>query len=347
MFSTLKKPFLKRPILKKLIVIAAICGFGITTNGIAADKLALTVYTYDAFAADWGPGPKIKAAFEIDCGCVLNFVATDSSLAMLRKVQLEGTDTKADIVLGLDTNISEAARKSGLFAFHKQVMNNKNLPLTWSDWTFVPFDYGYFAFVYDSQKLANPPKSFAELAARDGDFKIVIQDPRSSTPGLGLLLWIKTVYGDKAADYWRKLKPRILTVTKGWSEAYGLFLKGEADMVLSYTTSPAYHLIVEKKDQYKAAEFTEGHYMQVEVAGMLKSSKNPELARLFLKFISSKSFQQAIPTGNWMYPVSDTGLPLPKGFETLHVPSRPLLMRGKDVEKERKAWIAEWLDAQG
>jgi ABC-type thiamine transport system substrate-binding protein len=32
--------------------------------------------------------------------------------------------------------------------------------------------------------------------------------------------------------------PKTVTVTKGWSEAYGMFLDGEADMVLSYTTSP-------------------------------------------------------------------------------------------------------------
>lgn len=40
---------------------------------------------------------------------------------------------------------------------------------------------------------------------------------------------------------------KTVTVTKGWSEAYGLFLKGESDLVLSYTTSPAYHIIAEKK----------------------------------------------------------------------------------------------------
>ena len=65
---------------------------------------------------------------------------------------------------------------------------------------------------------------------------------------MGLLLWIKSVYGDKAIDYWRELQPKILTVTKGWSEAYALFLDGEADMVLSYTTSPAYHLIAEENE---------------------------------------------------------------------------------------------------
>ena len=45
---------------------------------------------------------------------------------------------------------------------------------------------------------------------------------------------------------WAGLADNIVTVTPGWSEAYGLFLEGEADMVLSYTTSPAYHLIAEE-----------------------------------------------------------------------------------------------------
>ncbi len=313
----------------------------------AAEKPILTVYTYDAFAADWGAGPKIKKAFEAECECVLNFVATDSSIAIVRKVQLEGAATKADIVLGLDTNTMELARSTGLFADHQAKQGQLNLPMEWNDWTFVPFDYGYFAFVYDSEKLKKAPTSFEDLVNQQGNFKIVIQDPRSSTPGLGLLLWIKAIYGDKAADYWRKLKPKILTVTKGWSEAYGLFLKGEADMVLSYTTSPAYHLIAEKKSQYKSAEFSDGHYMQVEVAGMLKSSKQPKLAHRFLDFVYSAGFQSAIPTGNWMYPAALSGLPLPKGFETLTVPAKGLLLSGEEVEKYRKAWLDEWLTAQG
>ena len=54
---------------------------------------------------------------------------------------------------------------------------------------------------------------------------LIIQDPRTSTPGLGLMLWLKAVYGDSAADAWRSLSSRVLTVTAGWSEAYGLFLR--------------------------------------------------------------------------------------------------------------------------
>ena len=46
-----------------------------------------------------------------------------------------------------------------------------------------------------------------------------------------------------------------MTVTPGWSEAYGLFTSGEADMVLSFTTSPAYHIIAEGDETKAAAIF--------------------------------------------------------------------------------------------
>ena len=84
----------------------------------AEDKPTLTIYTYDAFAADYGPGPGLKAGFEKICGCTVNFVATDSSIGALRRVQLEGASTKADIVLGLDTSLAGEARNTGLFAAH-------------------------------------------------------------------------------------------------------------------------------------------------------------------------------------------------------------------------------------
>lgn len=52
---------------------------------------------------------------------------------------------------------------------------------------------------------------------------------------------MQKVYGDKTPEAWQKLAAKTVTVTKGWSEAYGLFLKGESDLVLSYTTSGLPH----------------------------------------------------------------------------------------------------------
>ncbi|EMK3382863.1 thiamine ABC transporter substrate binding subunit [Vibrio parahaemolyticus] len=321
-----------------LIALAAIT----STSAFAAEN-TLTIYTYDSFAADWGPGPKIEQAFEAKCGCDVNFVALDDGVSILNRLRLEGGNSKADIVLGLDNNLMAEAKKTGLLTEHNVDTANTVLPNGWSDTTFVPYDYGYFAFVYNKEKLANPPKSMKELVETRDDLKVIYQDPRTSTPGQGLMLWMKSIYGDDVTQAWQKLASKTVTVTKGWSEAYSMFLNGESDLVLSYTTSPAYHLIAENDSKFATANFSEGHYMQVEVAAKAKGSKNSELADKFMDFILSDEFQSAMPTGNWMYPVTD--VELPKGFETLSVPSKSLSFSADEVAKMRKSWIREWQSA--
>ena len=314
----------------------------VTTGLLSANAFAvdtLTVYTYSSFTAEWGPGPKIKQAFEKECDCTLNLVPLEDGVAILNRLRLEGNHSKADLVLGLDDALISEAKQSGLFAPHPAKLDGIKVPGGWQDDTFVPYDYGYFAFVYDKDKLKQPPKSLKELVERP-DLKVIYQDPRTSTPGQGLMLWMKSVYGDKAPAAWAELAKKTVTVTKGWSEAYGMFLDGEADMVLSYTTSPAYHLIAEKKPQYQAAAFEEGHYRQVEVAAKLKSAKQEKLADQFLQFMVSPAFQQEIPTGNWMYPV--TQVALPPGFDALMKPQTTLEFTPQQVAAERQNWISAW-----
>ncbi|MGN7973565.1 thiamine ABC transporter substrate binding subunit [Serratia sp. 22264] len=306
-------------------------------------KPTLTVYTYDSFAADWGPGPAVKKAFEADCNCELKFVALEDGVSLLNRLRMEGKNSTADVVLGLDNNLLQAAQQTGLFAPSRVDGAKLSVPGGWQDKTFVPYDYGYFAFVYNKDKLKNPPKSLQELVNGDQNWKVIYEDPRTSTPGLGLLLWMQKVFGDNAPEAWQKLAKKTVTVTKGWSEAYGLFLKGEGDLVLSYTTSPAYHLIEEKKDSYAAANFSEGHYLQVEVAGKLKASKQPELAERFMQFMMTPAFQNTIPTGNWMYPVIKTQLPA--GFEQMTVPQTALQYSAEEVAKQRGSWIRAWQTA--
>ncbi|KQV20390.1 thiamine ABC transporter substrate-binding protein [Rhizobium sp. Root1203] len=323
--------------------IAAFAGLSMTP-AVAADK-TLTVYTYESFTSEWGPGPKVKTAFEKTCNCTVNFVSVADGVALLSRLKLEGAGTKADVVLGLDTNLITEAKATGLFDANGIDIDALKVPGDYKDDVFVPYDYGHFAVIYDTQTIKNPPKSMKDLVEGDPSQKIVIEDPRTSTPGLGLLLWVKSVYGDKAPEAWAKLKGRVLTVTPGWSEAYGLFTKGEAPMVLSYTTSPAYHMVAENTDRYQAAAFSEGHYIQIEVAGLLKNAPDKELARDFLKFMVTPDFQDTIPTNNWMMPVAATSKPLPDAFGKLVNPSKTFLMNSDEVAKNRKAWIDEWLAA--
>ena len=314
------------------------------STAAAAD---LTIYTYESFTAEWGPGPAVEQAFEARCGCDVDFVSVADGVALLTRLKLEGDNSNADIVLGLDTNLTAEAKATGYFAEHGLTPTDLLVPGGWTDNTFLPFDYGWFAVIYDSEAIANPPASLKELVEGDAEQKIVIQDPRTSTPGLGLLLWVKKVYGDAAPQAWEALADRILTVTPGWSEAYALFTDGEAPMVLSYTTSPAYHEIVEGSTRYRAAEFSEGHYAQIEVAAMTTKGADNPLARDFLEFMVSPAFQDTIPEKNWMMPAAPTSAPLNPVFDTLVTPDITLLFSPEEVAENREAFVDEWLEALG
>ena len=324
-------------------LVSALVAFGLFSPALAEDKPVLTIYTYESFTSEWGPGPQIEAAFEAQCACDVNFVSLDSSIGILGRVQLEGENSPADIVLGLDTNLTAIAEKTGLFQAHGAANMADNLPTAYQSDIFMPFDWGYFAFVYDTNRMATPPASLEALISSEDDIRVVIQDPRTSTPGLGLLLWMKAVQGDEAGAKWTQLNEKIVTVTKGWWDAYSRFLEGEADMVLSYSTSPAYHVIAEGVDNYAAAAFSEGHYMQIEVAAILKNAPQADLAKKFMNFIQGPEFQGIIPTTNWMYPTQKSAMP--DGFDNLIQPSSAFLFSGDEVADNQDAWVNEWLSA--
>ena len=318
-----------RPTLPVLLALAA-------APALAQDRPVLTVMTYDSFVAEWGPGPAVEAAFEVECGCDLQFATGGDGAALLARLELEGGTTEADVVLGLDANLIARARETGLFAPHG-LAPELDLPVEWADDTFLPFDWGWFAVV--GREGGPAPASFRELA--EGDATIVIEDPRSSTPGLGLVQWIEAAYGEEAPALWEALRDNIVTVTPGWTEAYNLFLEGEADLVLSYTTSPAYHLIAEEDAGFVALPFEEGHYLQVEVAAKVASTDAPDLADAFLAFMLTEGFQAAIPTGNWMYPAVTPEGGLPEGFESMR-PETTLYLAPEEAEARREPAVERW-----
>ena len=308
-----------------------------TPFALAENKPILTVYAPDYFTSEWGPGPSIETSFEEICDCDLIFSAGD----ILPRLVLEGPNTKADIVIGLNTDVTKQASETGLFTAHGQDNNALKLPIDWTDKTFLPFDWSYVAFIFD-EKTQVLPKSFEDLVNLPERTKIVIQDPRTSISGLALILWVKSIYGDQAEDFWTRLRPKILTVTKGWSEAYGLFTDGEAQGVLSFTTSPAYHIAAENDLSKRAAIFDEGHYPYFELAAKLANTKQPELADQFMAFILSDSFQNLIPMTNWSYPSAQPRSAWPEVFFSLPIPEKIQYFDESQAQALSKSAIEEW-----
>ncbi|MEK9885485.1 MAG: thiamine ABC transporter substrate-binding protein [Pelagibacteraceae bacterium] len=300
-------------------------------------KNELKVFTYGSFNSDWGPGPNIEKSFEAVCECDLIWSTSDSSGALLSKVKLTNNKEGYDLILGLDDSLMTEAIDSQLFQKHN--IDTSGLTINWNNEYFTPFDYGFFSFIYNSSKISNPPRSLTDLANQD-DLSIIIMDPRYSTPGLGLAKWIYQVFGDQSTDYWKSINDQIVITSKSWSDGYGLFLEGESDLVLSYSTSPAYHSLIENDNNYRSLDLSDGHASQIEVLGILNNASNLELAKQFVAFSLTESFQQHIPQGNWMYPVIDlessqsdfySAAPLPKSLQQIY-----------PTQNEKQNWIDSW-----
>ena len=324
-------------IIRKLvlyIICLPVIGFADTTS-------TLTIYAPDYFVSEWGPGPKIEEAFEKKCKCDLKFVSGDP----LSKLMLEGKSTNADILIGLSSDQVAKARKLNLLDKNDFEFSLPQLPINWDDPTFLPFDWSYVSFIYDNTKIKDPPKTFIELANDPRDYKIIIQDPRTSPSGLALILWIKLIYGEKAFDIWSKLSSKILTVTKGWSESYGMFTSGEAEMVLSFITSQAYHEIAENDKTKTALIMDEGHYVYVELAAKVYKEENEDLSNQFMEFILTEEFQEIIPMYNWSFPVNLNKEDWPLGFQNLPKPEKSIFINGDSSSEIRKLAIEEWLKA--
>jgi thiamine transport system substrate-binding protein len=322
----------------------------VSSQSFATPSTELVIYTNDSFVSEWGPGPALKKNFESECNCKIKWIATADGAAILARLKIDGLRSKADVVLGLDDSTAAAVDSLGFFAesgipktsnaiekFHKHSPK------------LVPYDFGFYSFMFDTEarqkdgKLFKRPTSLDDLLTSEQFSKsVLIQDPRSSATGLGLLFWLKSVYGDAYEKALSKLRQQTLKVGKGWSESYSLFTKGEAPFVLSYSTSEAYHREVEKTSRFQALIFPEGHYAVVESAGILKSSKNKALAKSFLEFLLREKSQQIIASMNWMYPIINTTKNLPAAFSTIQKPNKVLSLSPSIIDKNRRTWTEQW-----
>jgi thiamine transport system substrate-binding protein len=286
--------------------------------------------------------------FEAREGIKVNFVSAGDAGEVLAQAILEKKAPQGDLIIGIDNNLLSRALSEGILEPYRSSLAGL-IPgelILDPDFYLTPFDYGFFAINYDSEKIINPPLSLEELCDPKYRNQLVAIDPRTSTPGLGFLLWTVKVYGDNYQDYWRRLKPNILTVAGGWSTGYALFTSGEAPLVLSYTTSPPYHVEYEDSTRYRAAIFNEGHYLQIEGAGILKGGANPEAAGKFIDALLSPEFQALLPLTNYMYPVNPE-TPLPASYDYAPKPGIILNIDADVLEENREAYLNGWLQVMG
>lgn len=305
----------------------------------------LIVYTYDSMVS--GLAKDIAPVFESIYGEKVKFLSFGDAGKALSRILIEGKKTKADVILGLDQTLLLKAKRYGILMSYRPV--NYGLikeSLRPKDYTATPFDYGSIAIVYNTKTVKDPPRSFEDLLSPRFKRKIVVEDPRTSSTGLSFLLWTVAVYGDEFADYWRKLKDNILTVTSGWDEAFEMLERGEADLMVSYLTDGAYSYYYYKSAKFLPTVMKEGMFVQREYVGIVKYTKKPELAKRFVEIMLSSFVQKKIPLKQWMFPVTD--VKLPEVFQK-YVPrvNKMIEIDPEKVSKNLDKWINEWEEALG
>jgi len=319
----------------------------ILTTAIAATP-EITVYTYDSFSGKNSLGAFIRETSPGAIGVRTKFVTFGSAGEALNQISVEKEKTRADIVVGIDQNLVSRAKATGAF-LNKPVdpgpiwIDDLHLD---EEGTFLPFDYGYLAFIYDQTRTKQLPTSLEDFSQREVfRKKVVISDPRTSSLGLSFLAWSRSVFTRPAAleKFWRAFARDLVTVAPGWSAAYGLMLKKEADFALSYTTSPAYHIKEEKSDNFRAVIFPQGHFRQVEGLGVLKGSRNLEAAKKWVQYLLSETVQREVAEKQWMYPARK-GVTWPESFRQLGPPPAALPPVKAETEDEKRLLLRRWTE---
>jgi thiamine transport system substrate-binding protein len=280
----------------------------------------LRVMTYSSFMNGWGPGPEIAKRFQEETGLTVEFQDAGDAGLILEKLKL----FSVDVVLGLDGLSLDQARER----------------LAWRN-EFEAIDWAPLAFVYREGEI-EPPRTLDDLLDTRFNGAIALEDPRTSTPGLQFLLWVLETHGEENGfKFLARLKPNLHSVSPSWSTAYGAFTAKQVKLVLSYATSPIYHLTEEKNAGYKSASFTEGQPVQTEYAGIPANCVRCEEAETFVRFLLKKETQALIMNKNFMMPVvkeAAEGTP----FAQIANVSELKLEHARDFLKRRTELFEKW-----
>jgi thiamine transport system substrate-binding protein len=300
-----------------------------------ARTIDLTVYAYPSFVSSWGAGSRLIEQFEKEFHCQVELVEAGHSGLLLQRLMFEKNRPVADVVMGFDQfSLSQArtlAWRSMKALMDSTAWSQSFLRSPGND-EFVPFDWAPLTFVYRKGEIT-PPSSLKDLLKPEYARSLSLEDPRNSALGFQFVGWAMALYGAEAGGaFLEGLKPQVFAWSPSWSTAYGFFKKGSVAMAFSYLTSPVYHWIEEKNENFQSIVFDHPHPYQVEYAGVLESCKNCDLAEKFVGFLLRPQSQKLLAEANYMLPtVKD-------------VPLDPAFDRLPTVDKFLDSTQAHWLE---
>jgi len=325
-------------------------------QSLNADReLEITIMTHDSFSVS----KELIAKFEEKIHAKMVILKSGDAGEALNKAILSKNNPLADIFYGVDNTFLSRALKADMFVSYTPdnlADVDPGLSLDPEN-RLVPVDFGDVCLNYDIEWFKNsgkkPPVMLEDLIKPEYKSLCVVENPATSSPGLAFLLATISRFGESGyIDYWQKLKSNDVLITNGWKEAYwGKFTaasKGDRPIVVSYASSPAAEVFYAEKKLDKAPTdvvIENGSaFRQIEFAGILKGTKNMELAKKTMDFILSKDFQEDIPLQMFVFPANSRA-ELPDVFKNhAKITKEPAPMDTGSVDTKRDVWINEWTE---
>ncbi len=314
----------------------------------------LTVMVHDSF----GISEEAVKKFESENKVKLVVLKSGDAGSMLNKAILAKGAPTADVLYGIDNTFLSRALKADLFDAY-EAPGLASVPAKFKldpSNRMLPIDFGYVSFNANPAGLTKrnspTPTSLRDLTKMDYMHNIVVENASTSSTGLAFLLATIAAFPEGSEytwqQFWREMVKNQVHVSPDWTDAYytlfsGSSGKGPHDIVLSYATSPAAEVFYSegKLKEPPTSNLDIGAFEQVEFAGVLKGTKNPELAHRFIDFLLGPDFQKDIPTQMWVYPSVD-GTPLPDVFKFAAQPKTVFTLAPDQIDANRERWIEEW-----
>ncbi len=320
----------------------------------------LTVMTHDSFSVSDG----VVAAFQAECGCQVRFLKSGDAGLALNKAILSKGNPLADVFYGVDNSFLSRALGADIFEPYAPTALAgipSELQLDAGSNRLLPVDFGYVVLNYDKKYFADKgipmPQNLRDLTKADYNGLVVVENPATSSPGMAFLLTTVAAFGETGSytylDFWRDLRKNQVLVTDGWEDAYNSKFsagsgQGDRPLVVSYATSPAaevYFADPQPADAPTANLLPPVQtFRQIECVGILKGTRNPDLARQWVDFMLGEQFQADIPLQMWVYPAR-IGVSLPDVFtKYAQVPAQPVSITPAQIEAGRDKWLKAWTD---
>lgn len=329
-----------------LVVPLAACG-GDTTD--AEDARTLTVVTHDS----WNMSEEVLAAFEEESGLTVQIQPSGDAGSLTNRLVLTKDNPLADGVYGIDNTFGSRAVDEGVLAAYDAALpaSAQQYLLPGGEDLLTPVDYSDVCVnvddVWFEREGVEPPETLEDLTEDEYSGLFVTAGASTSSPGLAFLLATIAAEGEDWQEYWGDLVENDVKVTSGWSDAYEVDFtagggSGDRPIVLSYSSSPPF-TVPEGGDEPTTSALLDTCFRQVEYAGVLEGSDNPEGMQQFIDFMLEEEFQAALPDNMYVYPVTD--VELPEAWARFAQPSSsPYAVDPAEVAANREDWVREWRD---